>query len=198
MKRKALFLIILALFAPNQTYSQKTVDGIIVTGDVTDVTFCSHKDDTWTYELKIKLQAKNGNNHPVIISSASALIYYYKIAPSVEKLKDIQFNHIGWVTSGSQSDPKSVPEKPVRPFKIIAPNGSVEILTDLRLIFMNKPKYGTVYVQVVGENWPDYSKEYISKIREAWQSEGNLWAHSLHSEPISFVLSPNLKETQCR
>ncbi len=199
MKRNELLLIVIALlFSAIQTYGQKTIDGVTITGDVTEVTLCSYKDDTWIYELKIKLHAKNVSNHPVIISSAGALIYYYKTATSVENLKTIQFNHIGWITSGWQGDPKSIPDKPVKPFKVIASNDSIEIITDLRLIFTSEPKYGTTYLQVVAENWPEYSKEYVTKIRDAWSSEGNLWAHSLHSEPISFVLPPNLKEMHCQ
>jgi len=199
MKRNFLPLIFIALlFSANQTYGQKIVDGVIITGDVTDVTFCDHKDDTWIYDLKIRLHAKNVNNHPVIISSAGALIYYYKTAISVENLKAVEFIHNGWVTSGSRGDPKSIPDKPVKPFKVIASNDSIDIATDLRLILFREPKYGTTFLQVVAENWPDYSKEYIAKIRTAWSSKGALWEHSLHSEPISFMFPSNLKETHCQ
>jgi hypothetical protein len=199
MNRINLLLITIALLLGwSQSYGQKTIDAVTVTGEVTDVSFCSHKNDTWIYQVKIKLHAKNVNTHPIIISSASALIYYYKIATSVENLKAMQFDHIGWITTGSQGDPKSVPDKPVKPFKVVAPNDSVEILTDLRLMFTSEPKYGPSYLQVIGENWPDYSKGYVSKIREAWRLDGDLWAHSLHSEPISFVLPPDLKESPCQ
>ncbi len=199
MKRIKLLLIVTALlFSANQNYAQKIVDGVIVTGDVTDVTFCSYKDDAWIYGLKIKLHAKNVSEHPVIISSASGLIYYYKIATSVESLMARQFAHISWITSGSTGDPKSIPDKPVKPFKVIASNDSIDIVTDLRLIFTSEPKYGINYLQVVAENWPDYSKDYVAKIRDVGSSEGKLWEHSLHSEPLSFVLQSNLKEMGCQ
>jgi hypothetical protein len=192
------FSFLILLLVSFQAFGQTAVEGVVVTGEVTDIAYCGHKDNVWAYNLKIKLQAKNISDQSVLISSYSALIYYYKISNSLDSLKTKEFNHIGWITGGSPGDPKSVPDNPVKPFKIIAPSNSIDIATELRLIFTSEPKYGETYLQVVGENLPDYSKDYVTKIRQAWSSYGSLWKHSLHSEPISFVLSSNLKEAHCQ
>ena len=189
--------IIFLLFLSLHPFSQKAQDEVQVTGDVADAIFCSHEADHWNYQIKIKLRAKNISDHPVIISSYDGLVSYYKVADSLEILEKKEFNHIGWITSGPNGDPKSIPTIPQKPFKVIKPNESIEISSDFREIFFHEPTPGKYFLRVVVKNWPDYSREYISKIREAWSSSGSLWQHALDSEPISFVLPTNPKVAAC-
>jgi len=191
------FTVIILLSGALPTFSQKPPDGVVVTGDVTNIVLCSNDDDVWNYRLVIKLHAKNVGARPVIISSANALTDYYKVANTVDSLKTMQYVHIGWVTHGSPGDPKTVPDRPVKPFDVVVPNNSIDIDVDLRVIAANELKPGPAYLQVVAENWPDYSKDYIAKIRQAWSSHGSLWEHSLHSESIAFVVPSKLKKVRC-
>jgi len=43
----------------------------------------------------------------------------------------------------------------------------------------------------------DTGFQYIAKMRDAWRSQGILWEHSLHSEPIPFIIPSKLQETRC-
>jgi hypothetical protein len=176
---------------------QKSSDDVIVTGEVSKVVLCNHDEDDWIYRLLIRLHAKNVGSRPIIISAASGMTDYYKVATTLDSLSTKQYAHLGWVTSGPPSEPNTVPKKPVKPFKVVAPSGTVDIDVDLRAIVIGELKPGTVYLQIVAENWPDYSDEYIAKLKRAWSSHGILWAHSLHSEPIAFVVPSNLKEVGC-
>ena len=56
---------------------------------------------------------------------------------------------------------------------------------------------GPTYIQVIAENWAAYSEAYTEKLRLAWKSDGTLWAHSLHSEPIVFVMPSSVKQAHC-
>jgi hypothetical protein len=191
------FTVIILLSGALLVFSQKPLDDVVVTGNVTNIVLCSHDDDVWNYRLVIKLHAKNVGTRPLIISAADALTDYYKVANTVDSLKTMQYAHIGWVTAGSPSDPKAVPDHPVKPFNVVAPNDSIDIDVDLRVIATNELKPGPAYLQVVAENWPDYSKDYIAKIRQAWSSHGFLWERSLHSETIAFVVPSKLKKIRC-
>lgn len=198
MRHYGLLLAVIVLFSYSiAVFGQKPLDNVAVTGDVTNITLCGHDDHVWIYQITIKLHAKNVGTQPVIISGADALTDYYKVANTLDSLKAEQYAHIGWVTSGPSGDPGTVPESPVKPFKVVAPNDSIDIGVDLRAIITDELKPGPAYLQVVAENWPDYSDDYIPKIRSAWSSQGMLWAHSLHSEPIAFVMPSNLKEARC-
>jgi hypothetical protein len=192
-----LFTVVLLLSSSPPAFVQKPVDGVVVTGDVTDIVLCSHEDGAWIYRLIIKLHAKNVGLRPVIVSGADAMTDYYKVANTLNSLKSKQYAHIGWVTSAPQGNTKKVPETPVKPFKVVAPNASIDINIDLRAIVVGELKPGSEYLQLVAENWPDSSDDYIPRITRAWSSYGILWAHSLHSEPIAFVVPPNLKKVRC-
>jgi hypothetical protein len=56
--------------------------------------------------------------------------------------------------SGSSGDPKTVPEIPVKPFKVVAPNDSLEIKVNLRARVIRGLKPGVAGLQLVAENWP--------------------------------------------
>ena len=190
-------LLALVLFSVCiKAVGQQAMDGVVVTGDVTNVVLCDQQDDAWIYQISIKLHAKNLGTEPVILSGADGMTDYYKIANTLNDLKATEYAHIGWVTSGRPGDPKSVPSMPVTPFTIVAPSASVGISVGLRAIVIGELKPGLTYIQIVAENWPDYSDVYTEKIRVAWKSHGILWSYSLHSEPIEFIM-PSLKRTQC-
>ncbi len=191
------FTVIILLSGALPAFSQKPLDDVVVTGDVTNIVLCSSDDDVWNYRLVIKLHAKNVGARLVIISGADALTDYYKVANTADSLKTMQYVHIGWVTAGSPGDPKTVPDRPVKPFNLVAPNNSIDIDVDLRVIATNELKPGPAYLQVIAENWPDYSKDYIAKVRQAWSSHGFLWEHSLRSESIAFVVPSKLKKVHC-
>jgi len=190
-------LVLILLLGSTSSYGQKPMDDVLVTGDVTNIVLCDQDSDVRIYKLTIKLQAKNIGARAVIISAADAMADFYKFANTVEALNAKQYAHIGWVTSGSQGDPKTVPADPAKPFRVVAPNGSIDINVDFRAIVVDELKPGHIYVQVVAENWPDYSDDYVRKIRRSWNKVGNLWAHSLHSGPIAFVMPANLKQIRC-
>ena len=84
----------------------------------------------------------------------------------------------------------------MKPFKVVLPGKSLDISVDFRVLGSNDLKPGSAYAQVIAENWPEYSEEYTLKIKRAWSATGNLWTHSLQSEPIAFVL-PNLRQVRC-
>jgi hypothetical protein len=169
---------------------------VVINGEVTNITLCNHQDDAWVYNITIRLQARNVGAEPVIISTADAMTDFYKIANTLEDLQAKGFAHIGWVTSGP-GDPRSVPSAPVKPFKVVSPNTSVNINVEVRAIVIGELKPGPTYIQIVAENWPDYSDAYTDKLRSAWRSQGILWSHSLHTEPIAFVLPSNMKPARC-
>lgn len=194
---RLLFTGFVLLFSTILAVGQQQLNEVVVTGDVTNIVPCSHDDKAWIYRLVIKLHTKNVSAHTIIISGADAMTDYYKFANTIESLKAEKYAHIGWVNSGSPGDPKTVSDRPLKPFKIVPPNGIVDINVDLRAIVIGELKPGPTYLQVVAENWPDYSHDYISKISQAWISQGILWEHSLHSEPIAFVVPTNLKEVRC-
>ena len=148
------------------------------------------------YKITIRLQAKNAGVEPVIISTADAMTDFYKIANTLEDLQTKGYAHIGWVSSGP-GDPRSVPSAPVKPFRVVAPNTSVNINVDAGVMVIGELKPGPAYIQVVAENWPDYSDSYTEKIRSAWRSKGVLWSHSLHTEPIAFVVPSPVKRGRC-
>src|SRR6185369_9831283 len=189
--------LFLCLTGAGTALGQNPVNDVLVTGQVTKVMLCSHDSDAWIYRFVIRMQAKNVGTRPVIISNAFAQADYYKVATSLDKLNTQQYAHIGWVTSGVVKDPKSVPTQLVAPFKAVAPKGSVNIDVDFRAIIIGELHPGPSYIQVVAENWPEYSQEYIAKLRAAWNSHGLLWAHSLHTEPISFVMPAGLLDAPC-
>ena len=189
--------LLLCLVSAGTAFGQKPLDDVLVTGQVKKVTLCSRDDDAWIYRFVIRLQAKNVGSRPVIISSSSALADYYKVATSLDQLNTLEYAHIGWVKSGVRNDPESVPTQPASPFRVVAPNGSVDIDVDFRAIIIGELKPGPSYLQIVAENWPEYSDEYIAKLRLAWNSQGRLWAHSLHTEPISFMVPEGLVEIRC-
>jgi len=172
------------------------MDGVVVTGDVTRVVLCNRQDDVWTYRIKIKLHAKNVGTEPVIVSGADGMTDFYKIATSLDDLQAKSYAHIGWITSGP-GDPKSVPSMPVKPFRVVAPNDSVDMNLEVRATVIGELKPGATYIQIVAENWPDYSDVYTEKIKAAWKSHGTLWAHSLHPEPIAFLMPSHLKPIRC-
>ena len=189
-------VLLLAISVP--ALGQQSVDDVVVTGEVTKVMLCNHNESDWIYRLIVRLHAKNVGSRPIIISAAGAMTDYYKIAATLDSLSAKQYAHLGWVTSGWPTEGSAVPDKPVKPFKVVAPNETVDIDVDLRAIVIGELKPGTAYLQVVAENWPEYSDEYIAKLKRAWSSHGTLWTHSLHSEPIAFVMPPNLKEVRCK
>jgi hypothetical protein len=164
---------------------QKALDDVVVTGEVTDIGFCRREGDVSTYRLTIKLHARNVGANPVIISSSEAMTDFYRIGESIEDVRAKQYVHIGWVTSGP-GDPKSVPSKPVSPFKVVALDESISIDLDLDVTLIGELKPGQSYIELVAENWPQYSDDYVSKITRAWKAHGVVWAHSLHAEPIPF------------
>jgi hypothetical protein len=199
MRNFGLLLTFFILLSGNlQALGHKQIDNVVVTGDVTDIVLCRQKEkDIWIYRLRIKLRAKNVGTSPVIISSASAMTDFYKIADTIENLETIQYAHIGWVAAGSPGDPKTIPSRPTKPFMVVAPNNSLDIDVDLRAISLTELPAGPYVLQIIAENWPLYSNEYVSKLRQAWSSQGSLWAHSLHSEQIPFVVPANLKKVRC-
>ena len=190
-----LLVVLLTICAP--AAGQKQIDGVSITGEVTNVALCSQQDDARVYRIEIKLQARNAGTEPVIISTASAMTDFYKIANTLDDLQKKGYAHIGWVTSGP-GDPKSVPSAPVKPFSVVPPNTNVDIAVDLHAIVIGKLKPGPTYIQIVAENWPDYSDTYTEKIRLAWRSQGILWSHSLHPEPIAFVVPSRVEQARCR
>ena len=187
-------LILLSVCIP--ATGQQAMDGIVVTGDVTSVVLCNQQDDASIYGITIKLHAKNVSTEPVIVSAADGMTDFYKIATSLNDLQAKEYAHIGWVTSGP-GDPKSVPSMPVKPFRVVAPNASVDINVDVGAIVIGELKPGAAYIQIVAENWPDYSDAYTDKIKLAWKSHGILWAHSLHPQPIAFVVPSPVKRARC-
>lgn len=189
-----LFVVLLTISAP--AAGQKPIDGVVITGEVTNITLCSQQDDARGYKIEIKLQARNAGTEPVIISTAFAMTDFYKIANTLDDLQKKGYAHIGWVSSGP-GDPKSVPSAPVKPFTVVPPNTSVDISVDLRAIVIGELKSGQTYIQIVAENWPDYSDSYTEKIRSAWRSQGILWSHSLHPEPIAFVVPSPVEQAHC-
>jgi hypothetical protein len=192
-----LFLLLVALLTISaRADGQKPIDDVVITGDVTNVTLCNHQDDAWMYKITIRLQARNAGVEPVIISTADAKTDFYKIANTLEDLQAKGYAHIGWVSSGP-GDPKSVPSVPVKPFRVVSPNTSVNINVDVGVTMIGELKPGPTYIQVVAENWPDYSDAYTEKIRSAWKSQGILWSHSLHAEPIAFVVPSPVKRARC-
>jgi len=187
-------VVLLTLSTP--AVSQKQIDDVVITGDVTKVTLCNQQDDASVYNITVRLHARNVGTEPVIISAASAMTDYYKIANTLDDLQSKGYAHIGWVTSGP-GDPKSVPSAPVKPFRVLSPTTSVDISVDVRAIVIGELKSGPTYIQIVAENWPDYSDTYTEKIRSAWRSKGILWAHSLHPEPIAFVVPSRVEHARC-
>lgn len=194
---RLLFSIFVLLSTALPAFNQRSVEDVVVTGDISKIILCHQEGDVWSYSLTVKLHTKNIGTRPVIISDANALTDYYKFADTLSNLETAKYAHIGWVTSGSSGDPKTVPEIPVKPFKVVAPGSSLDINVNLGVIVIGGLKAGPAYLQFVAENWPAYSKEYTAKIRSAWSAQGNLWAHSLHSEPIPFVVPADLKVTSC-
>ena len=197
--RKSLIIIglLLCLTGAGTVFGQNPVDDVLVTGQVRKVMLCSHNSDAWIYRFVIRMQAKNVGTRPIIISTAFANVDFYKVATTIDQLNTQEYAHLGWVTSGVVKDPESVPAQLVSPFKAVAPKGGVDIDVDFRAIIIGELKPGPSYIQVVAENLPEYSKEYIAKLRSAWYSHGLLWAHSLHTEPISFVVPVGLMDTPC-
>jgi hypothetical protein len=195
--RLCLVLMALVVGFCFSTSAQSPTDGVIITGDVTKVVFCNQQDDLWEYKITIRLHAKNVGAQPVIISAANGMTDFYKIANTLEDLQAKGYAHLGWVTAGRPGDPKSVPSSPVKPFRIVPPNASIDINLDLGAMVIGELKPGPTYIQVVAENWPDYSEAYTEKIRRAWKSHGILWAHSLHPEPIAFEMPSSVKRAQC-
>ena len=175
---------------------QKPMDGVVITGDVTNITLCDRQTDAWVYKISIRLHARNVGPEPVIISSNNGMTDFYKIANTLDDLQAKEYAHIGWVTSGSV-DPKLVPSAPVNPFRVVPPNTSVDIKVDVRVIVIGELKPGSAYIQIVAENWPAYSDAYTERVREAWKSQGILWAHSLHPEPIAFMVPTSVRRARC-
>ncbi|HEV8482578.1 MAG TPA: hypothetical protein VGV87_03380 [Blastocatellia bacterium] len=194
---RLIFAVVLLLVSALPALGQDSIDNVVVTGDVTNIVLCHHDNDAWIYRLSIRLHVKNVGKQPLIISAASAMTDYYKVATTPENLSAKTFSHIGWVTSGGPSEPSPVPGKPVRPFKVVTPNESIDIEVDLRAIVTAELKPGSAYLQIVAENWPDYTDEYIAKLKRAWSSYGVLWAHSLHSHPISFTVPLKVRAVRC-
>jgi hypothetical protein len=186
--------VVLAVYIP--VSGQHPIDNVVVTGDVTNVVLCSRQDDARVYKITIKLHAKNGGTEPVIISGADGMTDFYKIANTLQDLQDTKYTHIGWVTSGSR-DPKSVPSTPAKPFRVVAPHARVDINVDLRHVVIGELKPGSTYIELIAENWPHYSDSYTRRLRQAWKKHGILWAHSLHSEPITFVVPSVVKRAHC-
>lgn len=193
LKLAVVLVLVVALRAPGQT----AVDNVVVTGDVTNIVLCYHEDDAWIYRVSIRLHAKNIGTQPVIISSSRALTDYYKIGATPLDLSTKSFSHIGWVTSGGPTESNAVPEKPLKPFKVVPPNQAIDIEIDLRAGVNAELKPGSAYLQIVAENWPEYSDEYIAKLKRAWSSYGVLWAHSFHSDAISFTVPGNVRKVRC-
>ena len=189
-----LVLVIFAVCSP--VVGQTAMDGVVVTGNVTKVVLCDKQNDAWIYRITLKLHARNVGTEPAIISGADGITNYYKIANTLDDLHAKRYAHIGWVTSGPE-DPKVVPSIPVKPFRVVAPNGSVDINVDLRAVVIGELKPGAAYIQIVAENWPAYSDAYTEKIKAMWKSHGILWAHSIHPEPIAFVMSSSVKRARC-
>ena len=194
--RQRLFLLVLLPTICAPVVCQKPIDDLVVTGEVTKVTLCSHQSDAWVYKISIVLNAKNVGPGPLISSTASGMTDFYKIAPSLDELQAKEYAHIGWITSGP-GDPKSVPSTPVKPFRVVPPKTGAQINVDVGAIVIGELKPGPAYIQIVAENWPDYSDRYTEKVREAWKSQGVLWAHSLHSEPIAFVVPSTVNRARC-
>jgi hypothetical protein len=188
-------VLLLTIYVPAS--GQKSIDDVVVAGEVSQIVLCNHDEDAWIYRLLIRLHAKNVGSRPIIMSAASGIPDYYKFATALDTLSTKQYAHRGWVTSSSPSEPKTVAERPVKPFTLVAPKGTIDIDVELRAVVIAELKPGTNYLQIVAENWPEYSEEYIAKLKRAWSSDGILWVHSLHSEPIAFVVPSNLKEVRC-
>src|ERR1044072_9584387 len=111
-KSRHLFhLVVVLLIISVPAAGQKQIPGLLITGDVTNVTLCHQQDDARVYKISIRLQARNVGTEPVIISTASAMTDFYKIANTLDDLQKKGYAHIGWVTSG-HGDPKSVPLTP--------------------------------------------------------------------------------------
>jgi hypothetical protein len=178
--------------------AQKAIDGVIVTGEVKDAVLCTRPDEAGVYKMlmSIKLHTKNIGPTPVIVSSADANTNYYKFAKTLDDLQVKDYAHIGWVNSGPV-DPTSVPSAPAKPFRVVPPNGSIDINVDFVGIVVEQFEPGTTYVQMIAENWPDYSEDYVKRISGAWKSHGTLWAHSLHPDPIAFVMPAPVKRASC-
>jgi hypothetical protein len=188
------FVVILASGFSGAALGQK-IDGVVVTGEVNKITLCESRDRK-LYDLVITLHAKNVGAKRVIISTAHGMTDYYKFARHKFELGFTEYSHLSWATFIREGDPEPIPGSPVMPFKVVAPNEVVAIAVDLRAL-TQKFEPGTHYLQLVAENWPNYSDKYTEKIREAWKAHGVLWAHSLHSKPISFVVAKDLPETKC-
>jgi hypothetical protein len=177
-------------------FAERPLDDVVLTGQVKKVTLCSKQGDAWSYRLMVRLQAKNVGTRPVIVSSAPGRVVLYKLANSLDELKATDFNHFLWMTSGVDSNP-SVPWQIVPPFEVVAPNKSVGISIDSRVIEIGELQPGPTYIELVAENWPGYSDEYVAKLTRAWSRHGRLWAHSLHTEPIPFTVPAGLKKGYC-
>ena len=188
------FVVILVSGFCSAARGQK-IDGVVVTGDVRKIVLC-HSHARKPYDLFITLHAKNVGAKPVIISTAHAMTDYYKFARHKFGLGFTEYSHLSWATFSRDGDPEPIPGSPVMPFKVVAPNEIVDIAVDLRTL-TEKFEPGTHYLQLVAENWPNYSDKYIERVRATWKAHGVLWAHSLHSKPISFVVSKDLQETKC-
>jgi hypothetical protein len=190
------FFVLLLFSVCIPALGQKAIDGVVITGDVTNVVLCNQQDDTWIYRITIKLHAQNVGTEPVIVSGADGLTDFYKFANTLNDLQAKGYAHIGWVTS-DPGDPKSVPSRLLKPFRVVAPNASVDINVEVRALVIGELKPGATYIQIVAENWPGYSDAYTDRIKVAWKSHGNLWAHSLHPEPIEFIMPSRVKRVRC-
>jgi len=194
-----ILLIVLAFAYSLRGSERKAIDDIVVTGEVKNIKQCPRPDkDIWSYQIHIQLHAKNVGPGKSIISTADGIIDFYKLAPDLDTLATKWNIHVGWVTSGPPPDPIEVPKEPVPPFKVVGPGENADIEIDLAAFIMEELKPGTQYVQIVAENWPEYSDKYTARIRDAWKSHGILWEHSLHSEPIQFIVPSKLQETRCQ
>jgi hypothetical protein len=189
--------LLICLTSAVTALGQRPLDDVLVTGQVRKAMLCSRDSDAWIYRFIIRMQAKNVGTRPVIISSAPALVVYYKVATNLDQLNSQQYAHIGWVTSGPDKDPKSVPTQPFSPFETVAPERSVYIDVDFRAVVIGELKPAPIYIQVIAQNWPEYSEEYIGKLKSAWDSHGLLWAHSLQTEPIFFMVPAGLRKARC-
>src|ERR1044072_914483 len=149
-RRHMFHLVVVLLIISVPAAGQKQIDGVVITGDVTNITLCSRQDDARVYKISIRLQARNAGTEPVIISTASAMTDFYKIANTLEDLQSKGYVHIGWVTAGP-GDPKSVPPAPVKPFRVVSPNTSVDICVDVRAPMFCEVKFGPTYFLCVYE-----------------------------------------------
>ena len=190
-----LFVALLFLTNASSALGQDDFEDVVVTGNVTKVVLCNREPGAWVYRFFITMQAKNVGKRPLIVSSAAGTVVYYRVASERDELGYQQYAHIGWITSGPGKDPKSAPRRPVAPFKTVSPGRSVDIEVDFRAIVPKELKPGPVYIQVIAENWPSYSDKYVAKLKQAWQSHGLLWAHSLQSQAIASTIPVGLNES---